>query len=70
MIKKAVGRIILSYKDFQNLAGYSYLVNQLDDVLKEVNIKKFVKTESQEERLKNYLGGSVSIFIIKIVSRR
>jgi len=53
---------MFSYKDFQNLAGYTYSVNQFSEVLKDVNNKKFLHTEMQEERLKKYIGGTVYNF--------
>lgn len=51
----------MSYKDFQNLAGYTSSVDEFDEVLKDVYAKKFVKSEVQEERLKKYIGGIVMI---------
>eukprot|EP00357_Protocruzia_adherens_P026458 CAMPEP_0114997472 /NCGR_PEP_ID=MMETSP0216-20121206/14920_1 /TAXON_ID=223996 /ORGANISM="Protocruzia adherens, Strain Boccale" /LENGTH=665 /DNA_ID=CAMNT_0002361861 /DNA_START=11 /DNA_END=2008 /DNA_ORIENTATION=+ len=36
-LAKAIGRIVLSYKDIQNLAGYTSLVYELREVLNELN---------------------------------
>lgn len=59
-LAKAIGRIVVSYKDLQNLSGYTYLVDQLDVVLDDVNKEKFVRTQVNEELLKKYVGGTVS----------
>jgi len=55
-LSKAIGRIIISYKDMQNLAGYTFLVNKLDQVITDINEGKFVRTQVNEEILKNYVG--------------
>lgn len=34
---KAIGRIVLSIKDVQALAGYTTLINELDEVLRDLN---------------------------------
>jgi hypothetical protein len=45
-----------SYKDMQNLAGYTLLVKKLDKVIEEVNKGSFVRTQVNENLLKNYKG--------------
>ena len=55
-LSKAIGRIIVSYKEMQNLAGYTYLVKKLDKVICDVNKGKFVRTQINEEILKTYTG--------------
>lgn len=55
-LSKALGRIIVSYKEVQNLAGYTYLVRKLDKVMTEVNEGKFVRTQVNSDFLKNYVG--------------
>lgn len=49
--------MVVSYKDLQNLAGYTYLVNELDTVINDVNEEKFVREKVNNELLKQYKGG-------------
>lgn len=51
--------MVVSYKDLQNLAGYTYLVNELDTVINDVNQEKYVREKVNEEVLKKYKGGQV-----------
>ena len=51
--------MVVSYKDLQNLAGYTYLVNELDTVINEVNEEKFVREKVSEELIAKYKGGQV-----------
>lgn len=62
-LAKAVGRIVVSYKDLQLLSGYTFLVNQLDCVIDDMNNEKFVRTQVNSELLKKYVGGAVSRII-------
>jgi ATP-binding cassette subfamily D (ALD) protein 3 len=55
-LSKAIGRIIVSYKEMQNLAGYTFLVRKLDKVMSEVNDGKFIRTQVNEDLLKKYFG--------------
>lgn len=32
-LAKAIGRVVVSYKDLQNLAGYTTLISEMDEVL-------------------------------------
>ena len=41
---KAIGRLVVSYKDVQNLAGYTALIHEMDEVLKDLNDGKFRRT--------------------------
>ena len=43
-LAKAIGRIVVSYKDIQNLAGYTSLIHEMDTVLKELKDGKFRRT--------------------------
>lgn len=45
-----------SYKEMQNLAGYTMLVKKLDKVINEVNQGKFVRTQVNDNILKSYKG--------------
>lgn len=59
-LAKAIGRIVVSYKDVQNLAGYTTLIYELDEVLGDLKQGKFVRTQvtqgtdgkNQEQTLK------------------
>ena len=44
----------------QNLSGYTYLVNQLDEVMDDMHDEKFHRTQVNEEVLKAYVGGTVN----------
>ena len=44
-LAKAIGRIVVSYKDVQNLAGYTTLIHEMDEVLNDLANDKFKKTQ-------------------------
>jgi len=44
-LAKAIGRIVVSYKDVQNLAGYTSLIHEMDDVLGDLKSGKFRRTQ-------------------------
>lgn len=44
-LAKAIGRIVVSYKDVQNLAGYTTLIHEMDEVLVDLNRGKFRRTQ-------------------------
>ena len=44
-LAKAIGRIVVSYKDLQNLAGYTTLISEMDEVLKDLNADRFKRTQ-------------------------
>ena len=44
-LAKAIGRIVVSYKDVQNLAGYTSLIYEMDDVLQDLKSGKFRRTQ-------------------------
>ncbi len=52
--------MVVSYKDLQNLAGYTYSVNELDSVINDINEEKFVREKVDSELLKTYTGGQVN----------
>ena len=41
-MSKAIGRIAISYKELQDLAGYSFLINQMEDVLTDLQKGNYV----------------------------
>jgi ATP-binding cassette subfamily D (ALD) protein 3 len=52
-LSKAIGRLVVSYKDIQNLAGYTTLINEMDEVLQDLSSGRYsrvmvVKNESSE----------------------
>jgi ATP-binding cassette subfamily D (ALD) protein 3 len=44
-LAKAIGRIVVSYKDVQNLAGYTTLIDEMDVVLCDLGNGKFRRTQ-------------------------
>ncbi len=56
---KAIGKVILSYKDLQNLSGYTFLVTELNQVIKDVNNGKFQRKQINDDLIKKYVGGSI-----------
>ena len=40
-LAKAIGRIVVSYKDVQNLAGYTTLIYELKEVLEDLEHNKY-----------------------------
>jgi len=38
-----VGRVVASYKDLQNLAGFTTLINEMDDVLCDLSSGKYTR---------------------------
>lgn len=43
-LSKAIGRILASYKDVQNLAGYTYLIYDVNEVLLDLEKGNYVRT--------------------------
>ena len=43
-LAKAIGRIVVSYKDMQNLAGYTTLIHEMDEVLDDLRNGTYVRT--------------------------
>lgn len=46
---KAIGRLVVSYKEIQSLAGYSTLIFELKEVFEEIEQGKFERTIISEE---------------------
>jgi hypothetical protein len=61
---------MVSYKDVQSLSGYTYLVNNLDEVMEDMSHKKFQRTQVNEEILKSYIGGTVINFNLVRILRK
>ena len=52
-LAKAIGKIIISYKELQNLAGYTALVTECDKVLGDMKDSKYERTYLNDELVKN-----------------
>lgn len=44
-LAKAIGRLVISYKEIQQLAGFTSLVYEMNEVLDDLKSKKFVRTQ-------------------------
>jgi ATP-binding cassette subfamily D (ALD) protein 3 len=44
-LAKAIGKIVVSYKDIQNLAGYTTLIHEMDEVLNDLENGKFRRSQ-------------------------
>lgn len=40
-LAKAIGRLVVSYKEVQNLAGYTTLINEMDGVLNDLSSGRY-----------------------------
>ena len=58
-LAKAIGRIVVSYKDLQNLAGYTTLISEMDEVLTDLKNGRFKRTQVTEGKADD--GGSTKI---------
>ena len=45
-LAKSIGRIVVSYKDVQSLAGYTTLIHEMDEVLNDLDAGKFRRTQA------------------------
>ncbi|MFN7881098.1 MAG: hypothetical protein ACK5NI_01250, partial [bacterium] len=52
-LAKAIGRIVVSYKDMQNLAGYTTLIHEMDEVLDDLRNGPYVRTQVVEKEINN-----------------
>lgn len=55
-LAKAIGRIVVSYKDVQNLAGYTSLIYELKDVLDDLEEGKYKRSMVKNTDLDNAHG--------------
>jgi ATP-binding cassette subfamily D (ALD) protein 3 len=42
-LAKAIGRLVVSYKEVQNLAGYTTLIHEMDGVLQNLSDGKYTR---------------------------
>lgn len=40
-LAKAIGRLVVSYKEVQSLAGYTTLIHEMDEVLSDLSVGKY-----------------------------
>eukprot|EP00340_Litonotus_pictus_P001906 CAMPEP_0170520864 /NCGR_PEP_ID=MMETSP0209-20121228/6197_1 /TAXON_ID=665100 ORGANISM="Litonotus pictus, Strain P1" /NCGR_SAMPLE_ID=MMETSP0209 /ASSEMBLY_ACC=CAM_ASM_000301 /LENGTH=426 /DNA_ID=CAMNT_0010807437 /DNA_START=764 /DNA_END=2044 /DNA_ORIENTATION=- len=59
-LAKSIGKIIISYKDLQNLAGYLSSVSDLEQVIKEVNKGQYQRVQVDKTLADKYVGGAVN----------
>ena len=50
-LAKAIGRLVVSYKEVQSLAGYTTLINEMDVVLKDLSAGKYQRVMVTEDPL-------------------
>ena len=48
-LAKAIGRLVVSYKEVQNLAGYTTLINEMDDVLGDLSKGQYQRVMVTQE---------------------
>lgn len=61
-LAKAIGRIVVSYKEIQNLAGYTTLINEMDEVLDDLasgRYKRVMVTQDDQNQKSQDLVQSV-----------
>ena len=52
-LAKAIGRIVISYKEVQNLAGYTTLISEMEEVLDDLSkgkYKRVMVTQDEENQ--------------------
>lgn len=59
-LAKAIGKIIVSYKDLQSLSGYTFLVKELSQVIDDINLGKYERKQIGDEGLlSKYVSGKL-----------
>jgi len=48
-LAKAIGRLVVSYKEVQNLAGYTTLINEMDEVLEDLSHGRYQRVMVTQE---------------------
>ena len=48
-LAKAIGRLVVSYKEVQNLAGYTTLINEMDEVLDDLSHGRYERVMVTQE---------------------
>lgn len=48
-LAKAIGRLVVSYKEVQNLAGYTTLINEMDEVLEDLSHGRYERVMVTQE---------------------
>jgi len=56
-LSKAIGRIVVSYKDVQALAGYTTLIHEMDEVLHDLDAGRFRRTQAGKNTEASGSGG-------------
>ena len=77
-LAKAIGRIVVSYKEVQNLAGYTTLINEMDEVLddlsngryKRVMVTQDEQNQKSQELVQSVRGGATITPSEKIIFRK
>lgn len=52
-LAKAIGKIIISYKELQNVAGYTYLMHEVDSVITDIEKGNFERKILYPEKVAN-----------------
>jgi len=55
-LAKAIGRLVVSYKEIQSLAGYTSLINEMDDVLDDLKIGRYKRVMVAQEEVEDEAG--------------
>ena len=55
-LAKSIGRIVLTYKDLQKIAGYTLLINEMNIVLRDLENGKFYRQQIRDTHVKNWDG--------------
>lgn len=50
-LAKAIGKIIISYKELQNVAGYTYLMHEVDSVITDIEKGNFERNILYPEKV-------------------
>lgn len=50
-LAKAIGKLVISYKEIQNLAGYTTLIYEMKEVLSDLDRGKFIRTQVVDKHI-------------------